>query len=135
VAGVASGTAWLLYAQGGPALVRLAAALLPAAFAAGSGAWACLLLFPRVGAAPSRWLRRLPDALLVATVTATIMLAVKHNLVTVQPFAGLLFPPAVWAAFSVWRAMNRSDRAGRLWRQPGRAAGRPRHRAIVPGLS
>jgi len=110
VAGVAGGTAWLLYAQGGPALVRAAGAMLPAAFAAGCGAWACLLLFPRVGAASSRWLRRLPDILLAATVAATIMLAVKHNLVTVQPFAGLLFPPAVWAAFSVWRAMNGSDR-------------------------
>jgi hypothetical protein len=110
VAGVAAGTAWLLYAQDGPALVRVVAAVLPAAFAAGCGAWACVLLFARVGDSSSRWRRRLPDALLVATVAATILLVAKHNLVTVQPFAGLLFPPAVWAAFRVWRAMNGSDR-------------------------
>ncbi len=110
VAGVASGTAWLLFAQDGPALVRAIGAVLPAAFAAGSGCWACVLLFGRVGDAPGRWRRRVPDALLVATVAATILLVAKHNLVTTQPFAGLLFPPAVWAAFKVWRAMNGSDR-------------------------
>lgn len=109
VAGVAAGTAWLLYAQDGPALVRVVAAVLPAAFAAGSGAWACVLLFARVGDSSSRW-RRVPDALLAATIAATILLVAKHSLVTVQPFAGLLFPPAVWAAFRAWRAMNGSHR-------------------------
>lgn len=110
MAGVASGTAWLLFAQDGPAIVRAIGAALPAALAAGCGCWACVLAFRRVGDAPGRWLRRLPDVLLVATVAATIVLVAKHNLVTVQPYAGLLFPPAVWAAFKVWRAMNGSDR-------------------------
>jgi hypothetical protein len=110
VTGVAAGTAWLLYAQDGPAFVRVVAAVLPAAFAAGYGVWACLFVFARVGYASSRWRRRLPDVLVVATVAATGVLVAKHNLVTVQPFAGLLFPLAVWAAFRVWRAMNRSDR-------------------------
>jgi hypothetical protein len=109
VAGVAAGTAWLLYAQDGPALVRVVAAVLPAVFAAGCGVWACVLLFARVGDARNPW-RRVPDVLLVATVAATILLAAKHSLVTTQPFAGLLFPPAIWASFRVWRAMNGSGR-------------------------
>ena len=110
VTGVSAGTAWLLYAQDGPAFVRVVGAVLPAAIAAGCGAWACLLVFRRMGFASSPWRRRLADGLLVATVAAAIVLVAKHNLVTTQPFAGLLFPPAVWAAFRVWRAMNGSDR-------------------------
>lgn len=109
VAGVTAGTAWLLIAQAGPALGRAVGATLPAAFTGGVGLWACLLAFPRIGASSGRW-RRLPDVLLIATVGATFILLVKHNLLTAQPFAGLLFLPASWAAFSVWRAMNGSHR-------------------------
>lgn len=57
-----------------------------------------------------RWRRRIPDALAVATMTAAIGVGSVPHLLTAQPAAGLLFPPAVWGAVLLWRAMNGSDR-------------------------
>jgi len=113
----------------GIALARLAAAVLPAVFVAACGLWVCLLAARKaptpfrawVQRLPGwfwlpRWIRRfpepfgLPDAVGVATVAASIVLLVRHDLLTAEPAAGFLFPLALWGSTRVWRAMKSSGR-------------------------
>lgn len=106
----------------GIALGRLAAAVLPAAFVAACGLWVCLLAARKVPTPFRRWIRRFPepfgltDAVGAATVAASLLLLVRHDLLTTEPAAGFLFPLALWASIRAWRAMKNS---GRLTAQAG----------------
>jgi len=126
---VAAAAAVAAIGMSGIALARLAAAVLPASFVGACGLWVCLLADKKVPTPFRRWIQRLPgwlwlprwirrfpepfglpDAVAVATVAASLLLLVRHDLLTAEPAAGFLFPLALWASIRAWRAMKSSGR-------------------------
>jgi hypothetical protein len=111
---VGAGAALIIWGAGrGAVRAGLAAAVtgtLPAAFVAGCGIWACLLVHRRVRTSAHRWLRLAPDPLAAAAAGAGLLVLADRNLLETQPAAGLLFPPAAWVSIRIWRAMNGSRR-------------------------
>lgn len=91
-------------------VVSAVAAGLPAAFVAACGLWACVLASRIVRKTARRWLKPLPDVIGVATAGCSLLIVAKHNLLSTEPAAGLLFPLAVWASVKAWLAMKRSHR-------------------------
>jgi len=81
---------------------------LPAAFVAACGLWACVLASRIARKTPWRWPRALPDVIGAATAAGSLLLVVRHNLLTTEPAAGFLFPLAVWVSIKAWLAMKRS---------------------------
>jgi hypothetical protein len=107
---IGGASAWMLIIAAGPNLAGILARTLPALFVAACGTWAWILA---EGKTRHRWAamtRRIADVLLVATTAATGLVLFKQGLLTAQPAAVLLFPPALWGAISIWRAMNSSRR-------------------------
>jgi hypothetical protein len=99
----------LLVATEGTALAAIVAFCLPLALVAGCGGWACALVLRRTRGTGRRWPRPAADAIAVATVTAFLLVLLRHSLLTAGPAAGLLFPVAVWGTFRLWRAMATSS--------------------------
>ncbi|HTZ22402.1 MAG TPA: hypothetical protein VMC83_00275 [Streptosporangiaceae bacterium] len=81
---------------------------LPAAFVAACGLWACVLASRIARRTARRWPKALPDVIGAATAAGSLLLVVKHNLLTTEPAAGFLFPLAVWVSIRAWLAMKRS---------------------------
>ena len=95
----------------GPALAAALAAVLPAAFVAACGLWACLLTHR----APARHRARspllyLPDAIAASTIGIAAAVLVRRSLLTTEPATVLLFPIATWGSLRAWRAMNHARR-------------------------
>jgi hypothetical protein len=106
-----------IIATAGTALAPAGAYVLPAAFVAVCGLWACWFVFRQVrkvrtvGRPLLRWLLTLvPGAIGVATVAATLLLLTERDLLTAEPAAGFLFPVAVWGSVKAWLAMRHSGR-------------------------
>lgn len=108
----AAASAGVIVAEFGTAVAAGLAAVLPAAFVAACGGWAGLFVRRKLRALRWRgnWLRLPPDVIAVTTTAAALLLLVKRDLLATQPASGLLFPPAVWGSFRIWRAMNCSAR-------------------------
>jgi hypothetical protein len=81
---------------------------LPAAFVAACGLWACVLASRIVRRTARRWPKALPDVIGAATAAGSLLLVVRHSLLTTEPAAGFLFPVAVWVSIKAWLAMKRS---------------------------
>jgi hypothetical protein len=81
---------------------------LPAAFVAACGLWACVLASRIVRKTARHWPKALPDVIGAATAAGSLLLVVKHSLLTSEPAAGFLFPVAVWLGIRAWLAMRRS---------------------------
>jgi hypothetical protein len=64
--------AWVIIAAGGTVLAAIAAAVLPAAFVACCGLWACLFTLPMARAHP--WLRSVQNMIAIATTALTLVL-------------------------------------------------------------
>lgn len=99
-----------IIAIAGTALVSAVAVVLPAAFVAACGLWACLLTSRMVRRTARLWPKPLPDVIGIATSAASLLLVAEHNLLTAEPAAGFLFPLAVWGSVKAWLAMKSSDR-------------------------
>jgi hypothetical protein len=102
--------AWVIIAAGGTVLAAIVAAVLPAAFVACCGLWACLFTLPWARTTAHRWLRSAQNVIAIATTALALLLLTNHALLTTEPTAGLVFPLAVWGSVKVWRAMNASER-------------------------
>jgi hypothetical protein len=107
----------LLVADAGTFLARALAYVLPSAFVAACGLWTGALAFRRWragrgrGGPAGRWLRsRAPDAVVIATVAAALLVLANPELLTTQMAAVLLFPVAATASVRGWIAMKGSRR-------------------------
>lgn len=84
--------------------------LLPAAFMAVLGLWACVLVYRATRGRNGRRWQVARHATLIAAELATITLVIHRALLTTVPAFGVLFPPAVWGAFRLWRTMREKER-------------------------
>jgi hypothetical protein len=103
----------VLVAEAGDLLAGIAAFVLPAACVAACGLWACVLTVRMAIRYPGRWrslIKPVPDVALIAATAAGLLALADRGLLTAQPAAGLLFPPAVWGSVLIWRAMGHSKR-------------------------
>jgi hypothetical protein len=107
---VAVAVGWLLIAEAGSALAAIAATVLPAAFVAACGLWACLLTRRKVRTASNRVVRSTADAIAVVAIATAFLLLTDDSLLTTGPAAALLFPLALSGSFKLWRAMRASER-------------------------
>jgi hypothetical protein len=94
----------------GDGVARIVFWLLPAALTAATGGWLSLLLDRKVRGSASRWLAHAGDVLLALVTGFTVVLLIRPGLLGRLPAAGLLFPPAAWLGYRVWRRMNGSPR-------------------------
>jgi hypothetical protein len=116
-------------ADAGTFLARALAFVLPSALVAACGLWTAALAFRRWhgghgghgghgargrdgrSARAGRWLRsRAPDAILIATVAAALLVLADRELLTTQLATVLLFPVAATASVRGWIAMKGSRR-------------------------
>jgi hypothetical protein len=116
----------LLLADAGTFLARALAFAVPPAFVAACGLWTAALALRRWrrrpgertlsgrsgrGARAGRWLRaRVPDAIVIATVAAALLVLVNQELLTTRMATALLFPVAATASIRGWIAMQASPR-------------------------
>jgi hypothetical protein len=84
--------------------------VLPAAFVAACGLWACALALRRSRRSVSRLARRAPDVIAVAATAAALLVLFDRSLLTTQAAAVLLFPAAVTASIRLWIRMKDSRR-------------------------
>jgi hypothetical protein len=84
--------------------------VLPAAFVAACGLWACALALRRSRRSASRLARRAPDVIAVAATAAALLVLFDRSLLTTQASAVLLFPAAVTASVRLWIRMKDSRR-------------------------
>ena len=84
--------------------------VLPAAFVAACGLWACALALRRSRRSASRLARRAPDVIAVAATAAAPLVLFDQSLLTTQAAAVLLFPVAVTASVRLWIRMKDSRR-------------------------
>ncbi len=104
----------VIVAEFATALADAVAFALPAVFVAACGSWLWALVRGKQSAmAPGRWrtcLAVLRGVVLAATTAMSLLLLVHRALLSTQPAAGLLFPPAVWGGLLAWRRMRASGR-------------------------
>lgn len=106
----AAGAAAVVTAGAGTAAAAVVAYLLPAAFIAVLGLWACALVYRATRGKHGRGWQAARQVTLLVAESATITLLADRALLTTVPALGVLFPPAVWGAFRLWRTMSGSDR-------------------------
>jgi hypothetical protein len=92
------------------AVITYQAGVLPAAFVAACGLWACALALRRSRRSASRLARRAPDVIAVAATAAALLVLFDRSLLTTQASAVLLFPAAVTASIRLWIRMKDSRR-------------------------
>jgi hypothetical protein len=108
------GAAAAILAEFGAALGDAVVYALPAVFVVACGAWLWTLVRGRQRARPPGRLHTCLagacSVILAATTAMSLLLLVHRALLTTEPAAGLLFPPAVWGGLLTWRAMRASGR-------------------------
>lgn len=98
-------------AGAGTAAATVVVYVLPAAFVAVLGLWACILVYRAARGRNGRRWRAARHATLIAAELVTITLLINRALLTTVPALGVLFPPAVWGAFRLWRTMGGKGRS------------------------